>query len=169
MEIAARTERPTGELRQRKAWHHVRPIAISTFYLALYLGVAWGMKALGSSSAFGHWHLAAGLGFGLLLMYGLGYVPLVLAAGLICHLWVFQSMASLPLAAANCVILTLVLAGAARLLRRAVSGSFVSLKYGPDVVRFMITAGLASTALAAAAAANLFISGPAQWQGIVSA
>src|SRR5436309_1678071 len=138
MEIAAKTERQTGEwsLGQRKAWNHLRPIVISTLYLALYLSLSWGTRALGSTSAYGHWHLAAGLSFALLLMYGLGYSPLVLAAGLINNLWLFPSTAPLPLAAANCLILTLVLAGAAGILLRAGAGSFVSLKYGPDVVRF---------------------------------
>ncbi len=169
MEITAKPERLTGELSlgQRKPWYDLRSLIIAGLYFLLYLALDLGMKALGPPSAVGQWHLSAGLSFGLILMYGLRFAPVVLVVGLVDSLWLFPPAGAVSLAAAYCLARTLILTAAAGILRRLVSGSFVSLQYGRDVVRFLLTAGLTSTVLGAAAAVRTLLANSAPWRVLV--
>ncbi len=161
---AANAGRLPGEVRlARKPWYDVRPYAVVVIYLALFSVLSLGVRFLGGSSALNHVHLPAGLSIGLLLLYGLGYAPVVLLACLADSLWLHPVAGPFPLIALICLLQTGILASGAGILRRLCSGPQVSLKYGRDVAKFMAAAMLISIGLALVTVGGALFQGSLQW------
>ncbi len=151
----------------RKPAYDLRPVVLSTGYLCLYLVLDWCTKALGGSLSPNNGYLAAGLSFGLLLIYGLQYAPAVLIAGLLENLWLHPVPYSFPLTVLHCLSVTLILTGVALIPRRMSSGAGVGLKCGQDIAVFMAAGFMASTALAVVAVAPILLGGPIQWHNLI--
>ena len=146
---ATRTERLTGELGlAHRPAYNPRAVIIVTFYVAGYLALGFGARAAGLPATFNQWHAAAGLSFGLLLIYGVRYTPIIFAAGLTDNLVIFPGTGPLSMCVLQCLALTLIYAAAAAVLRRLISGCVVTLRRGRDVAYFMLAGAAASIALA---------------------
>ena len=148
----AGTERLTGELGlARRPSYYLRAVVIISLYLALYAALGLGARAAGIPAAFNEWHATAGLSFGLLLIYGLRYTPVVFVASFAAST-LLSTADSLGASALECLGLTLVYMGVAAALRRAISGRAVALKRGREVAYFLFSWAAASIAQAAVSA-----------------
>ncbi len=144
--------------------HNLRPLIPTALYLAAYLALEGGIRAVGLSGIFGAFSLTTGLNLGLLLAYGLWYAPVVAAAVAADGLWLHPLPFSMPVAALYCLVIVLVQIAAAASLRHFSQDHRLSLKKSADVAKFMVAGALAAVNLGAAAAVCGMESAPLQWE-----
>ena len=165
---AAESGQFAGELRLvRKSWYDPRPVFLVSSYFVLCLALDYGMAMLEPSAALDHWHLPAAVSFSLLLAYGLKYSPVVLAAHLVDRMWLHPLPVSFTYVALECLSMTVILAGAAAVVRRTVPGPYVRLKHSREVMRFLAAGGAASAGLAATSVASSWLHSHTPWQQLV--
>jgi PAS domain S-box-containing protein len=151
----------------RKPWYDPRPVFLASSYFVLCLALDYGMAMLEPSAAWDHSHLPAALSLSLLLAYGLKYSPVVLTAYLVDRLWLHPLPVSFANVALESLCMTLILSGAAAVVRRSVPGPYVRLKHSREVMRFLGASGVAAVGLAATAAASSWLGSHVPWQQLV--
>lgn len=143
--------------------YSLRPIVPAFLYLVVYAAAECSIRASGLLAFESDFSLTAGLNLGLLLTYGFWYTPVVVLAVMIHGLWLHPLPYSMGISLLYYLGIALIQVAAAMLLLRLTPEPSVTLKRGKDVVAFMITGAVASTALGAAAAATMLLEGPMQW------
>jgi PAS domain S-box-containing protein len=151
----------------RKSWYDPRPVFLVSSYFVLCLALDYAMAMLEPAAALDHWHLPAAVSFSLLLAYGLKYAPVVLAAHLVDRLWLHPLPTSFANVVLECLSLTLILTGAAAVVRRSVPGPYVRLRHNREVMRFLAAGGAAAVGLAASAVATSWLNSHTPWQQVV--
>jgi two-component system sensor kinase FixL len=159
-EPAARTDR-SGKL----GW---RNVALSIGYLALYLALDR-LSFIGALYGIGitPWNPTAGLAIALLLIKGLGYAPLVMAAELLSE----STLSIVPVSAIPVFLGSLVVAagytGAAAILQY--TGFQAGLRRTSDVILFLIVTIISSGVVASGFVASYAAAGVVPWDGFAEA
>jgi integral membrane sensor domain MASE1 len=159
-EPAARTDR-SGRL----GW---RNVALSIGYLALYLALDR-LSFIGALYGIGitPWNPTAGLAIALLLIKGLGYAPLVMAAELLSE----STLSIVPVSAIPVFLGSLVVAagytGAAAILQY--TGFQAGLRRTSDVILFLMVTIISSGVVASGFVASYAAAGVVPWDGFAEA
>ena len=159
----AETGKLDGELSLPRVKYDLRPLVPVALYMFAYMVLDWSVKVSGLQTAFGDFSMTAGLNLALLLIHGLWYAPVVIAATLADGLWLHRLPYPLMLSVLLCATVSLVQVAVALSLRRLASERRFDLKKGWDIAWFMLLGAVGSAALAAAVSAESLLSGPVRW------
>jgi len=143
--------------------YNLRPVVPVVLYVIAYAAIDLAIDMSGLLPILGDYSMTAGLNFGVLLLYGIWYAPVVFLATVADGLWFHTLPYPIPLAIVYCLTISLIQIAAAIMLRQLIPGHCVTLKKGWDFARFAVIGAVASVALAITASMHHVLANTIQW------
>ncbi len=140
-----------------------RAALVIALYLLLFSTLDYGSSLMQDASEAAAWRFAAGMSLGLLLAFGVQYVPVVLAANLISGLWIRPGL-SFPHLVLQAVVGAAVCGLVATFFSSRVSSPGFRLEKRQDAIRFIGATAAAAVVFSVSAVARQIISGLLHWQ-----